>query len=188
MNKLNERLREERERLGLSQDDMAKVGGIGRTTQLNYEAGTRFPDTDYLHKIAGAGANQIYILTGERVAGSVLPKDENVLLKHYRSLSKNKKEALRVVASGLIDDDVKREKMMSDSHKNRLFPKINVALSGVSDEWYVMAFNVEQTLLDAGAVPDRDYTYLDVMKLAQPLVMERWRLNGKMEFEVPKSE
>lgn len=91
MNKLKDRLREERERLGLSQDDMAKVGGVGRTTQLNYEAGTRFPDTDYLCKIAGAGANQIYILTGERVAGSALPKDENALLKHYRLLNKSKK-------------------------------------------------------------------------------------------------
>ncbi|KPM95207.1 hypothetical protein AOR11_24555, partial [Vibrio alginolyticus] len=39
-----ERLKAERERLGLSQTAMAQVGGVGKTTQINYEKDARSPD------------------------------------------------------------------------------------------------------------------------------------------------
>lgn len=62
-----QRLREERKRLGLSQESMAKAGGLlQKQTQLKYEAGTRHPDTRYLQLISIAGADVNYILTGTR--------------------------------------------------------------------------------------------------------------------------
>lgn len=66
MNTVGLRLREERKRLEFGQSDFAFVGGCGRTTQIKYEAGERFPNTDYLEKIAAAGADVGYIVTGKR--------------------------------------------------------------------------------------------------------------------------
>lgn len=64
MNTPWERLKNERERLGLSQKAFAEMGGVHRRSQLNYEKGERKPDTKYLEGIAAAGADVAYILTG----------------------------------------------------------------------------------------------------------------------------
>ena len=60
------RLQEERKRLGLTQDKIAEIGGVKRRTQINYEAGERCPDANYLIAIAAVGADVQYILTGIR--------------------------------------------------------------------------------------------------------------------------
>ncbi|TCS70739.1 hypothetical protein EDC61_11466 [Sulfuritortus calidifontis] len=59
------RLRQERERLGLSQTDFASIGGASKGSQILYEKG-KPPTADYLANIAAAGADVIYILTGRR--------------------------------------------------------------------------------------------------------------------------
>ena len=66
MNPIGERLREERVRLGLNQDDFAVIGGVQRRAQGNYERGERAPDADYLARIAERGADVLYIVTGAR--------------------------------------------------------------------------------------------------------------------------
>ena len=58
------RLRKARKQLRLSQTEMAEVGGVGRSTQANYEAGERLPDAEYLARIAGRGADVTWIITG----------------------------------------------------------------------------------------------------------------------------
>ena len=62
----NERLTEERLRLGYGQGEFAALGGVGRGAQANYEKGLRQPDMAYLEAIATAGADVLYILTGAR--------------------------------------------------------------------------------------------------------------------------
>lgn len=59
------RIREERLRLGMSQAAFAKVLGVHRRTQINYESGERKPDTDYLGALANAQVDVGYVLTGE---------------------------------------------------------------------------------------------------------------------------
>jgi transcriptional regulator with XRE-family HTH domain len=61
-----DRLREERQRLGMSQAEFGAIGGVQKDAQLRYEAGKRKPDSDYLSGIAKAGADVTYILTGIR--------------------------------------------------------------------------------------------------------------------------
>ena len=75
-----ERLKEERARLGLTQDAFAAAGGVQRRTQVNYERGERSPDCAYLEKIAGHGADIQYIVTGVR---AIAPKDVVDDLKRY---------------------------------------------------------------------------------------------------------
>lgn len=64
----SERLREERIRLGLSQEAFGALGGVRKQAQIKYEQGERKPDSDYLEGIAAAGANVDYILTGTTAA------------------------------------------------------------------------------------------------------------------------
>lgn len=66
MSTIGARLREERERLGLSQTAFGEIGGVGKLAQIKYEKGERSPDTSYLAAIADRGADVLYIVSGER--------------------------------------------------------------------------------------------------------------------------
>ena len=44
----------------------------------------------------------------------------------------------------------------------------------LSDYWGLIAANIEDALLESGAVPGVDYSRLDLFKLAQPFVLNRW--------------
>jgi transcriptional regulator with XRE-family HTH domain len=72
-----ERLRIERERLGLSQLSFAELGGVKRTTQHLYETGVRAPDMHYLERIKNSGVDLAYLVLGER-----LPIDNGLNLSH----------------------------------------------------------------------------------------------------------
>ncbi|MDI5921168.1 S24 family peptidase [Halomonas sp. LR5S13] len=67
-----ERLRGERERLGLTQTQIGDLAGVTKKTQMLYESGERSPKADYLTAISGVGADVEYVLTGNRsVRGSI---------------------------------------------------------------------------------------------------------------------
>lgn len=58
----------------------------------------------------------------------------------------------------------------------------------LSDELYAVAYNIEQTLLNAGAIPGKDYNYLDLIKLAQPFVIELFKTDGRISYQYPADE
>jgi len=64
MDTIAERIKEERERLGLTQDAFARIAGVSKPSQVRYEKGGRCPDGSYFAKLAAAGADVLYILTG----------------------------------------------------------------------------------------------------------------------------
>jgi len=66
MENLGKRLKEERERLGLSQVKLAELCGIGKTTQYMYERGERDPTAPYMQLAAKAGVDMFYVLSGSR--------------------------------------------------------------------------------------------------------------------------
>lgn len=72
------RLREERERLGLTLARMAEIGGVKPRAYSYYEAGERVPDAAFLAKIAEVDVNDqkvdvFYILTGQRIVSKQKP-------------------------------------------------------------------------------------------------------------------
>lgn len=81
---IGERLRAERERLDMSQEQCGALGGVRKQAQLMYEKGERNPDSLYLAGIAAHGADVLYILTGERSAAA-LSADEQELLALFRA-------------------------------------------------------------------------------------------------------
>ncbi|MCD4518941.1 helix-turn-helix domain-containing protein [Burkholderia pseudomallei] len=99
MNTIGSRLREERLRLGLSQDEFAAIGGVLRRAQSNYESDERSPDAKYLSAIAGLGVDLLYVLTGSKQApaeSSIAKEDadELELVRSYRQLNDAGKAAL----------------------------------------------------------------------------------------------
>ena len=60
-----ERIRAERERLGLSQTVFADKIGSTKRSVINWESGNTSPSADILAAIASIGGDVIYILTGE---------------------------------------------------------------------------------------------------------------------------
>jgi transcriptional regulator with XRE-family HTH domain len=60
------RLRGERERMGLTQDEFARLGGVQKLAQLNYEKGERSPSAEYLNNLEPYGVDIDYLMTGRR--------------------------------------------------------------------------------------------------------------------------
>ena len=100
------RLREERERLGLSQQEMAEAGGVKKMAQWTYEKGERHPDTRYLAAIAALGADVLYILTGQRtpVAGAVpISAGDRVLLDNFHAAPEQVQAGIKTALGAFAD-------------------------------------------------------------------------------------
>lgn len=67
------RLREERERLEMTQEEFGQAGGVLKRALIRYEKGERMPDAAFLAAIAAAGADVLYILTGQRMGVAAAP-------------------------------------------------------------------------------------------------------------------
>jgi transcriptional regulator with XRE-family HTH domain len=67
---INERIQMERSRLGLSQTAIAKIGGVSRETQINYEKkeGGSTPNCVYLTRVMEKGLDVKFVLTGKRAS------------------------------------------------------------------------------------------------------------------------
>ncbi|KAF6687215.1 helix-turn-helix transcriptional regulator [Pseudomonas sp. EKM23D] len=66
MKEITDRLREERIRLGLTQEELAVLGGVRVNAQSVYERGTRVPNAKYLSNVDKAGVDVLYVVTGKR--------------------------------------------------------------------------------------------------------------------------
>jgi transcriptional regulator with XRE-family HTH domain len=101
------RLREERESLGLSQQDFADKCGVTMRSQRNYEKGDRMPDASYLAFAAELGVDVLYVVTGARSqpveppAAAPLNREEEALLDNYRHCPPEGKIALKTTSAAL---------------------------------------------------------------------------------------
>lgn len=98
-----ERLREERMRLGLKQEEFAQLGGVNRNTQGSYEKNERSPDLNYLSAVAVHGVDVLFVVTGVRLlaAAGSLSAMEASLLEAFRTLTESDQETLTRMAAGL---------------------------------------------------------------------------------------
>lgn len=60
------RLKEERERIGLSQAKFSEACGVGKTAQYTYERGDREPSFAYMEAAEKLGVDTLYVFTGTR--------------------------------------------------------------------------------------------------------------------------
>lgn len=86
MSDIGDRLKQERERLGLNQTDFAKLANHGRSVQAGYEQGKNIPGGAYLAAIASAGVDVLYVLTGQKTPDiKGISEEELELVKIYRA-------------------------------------------------------------------------------------------------------
>lgn len=114
------RLKEERERLGLSQVAFAELGGVKRVSQHLYEQGERFPDVKYLEALRDHKVDVQYLVLGSRsVGGSRLDFPPQLLTDIYR----------------VVDEFARNEfgEPLPLEERLRLFHFLCAALSGTSE-------------------------------------------------------
>lgn len=84
---IGERLREERGRIAPSQQAFADLCEVSRGTVVAWEKGAQSPNAEVLTRLAAAGADVLYIVTGKRgsVSEGSLSEAESTLLARWRS-------------------------------------------------------------------------------------------------------
>jgi transcriptional regulator with XRE-family HTH domain len=108
MSVFSDRLRVEREKLGLSQEAFGELAGVKKRSQVNYEKGDRQPDSNYLEAISKVGVDVAYLITGVSSQPALPPElaaDEQMLVDAYRSLPMTQRKAM--LAALLMGDTPK---------------------------------------------------------------------------------
>ena len=102
------RLQEERKRLGLTQEAVAAQLGATKRSVINWEGGAALPGAEVLARYAAAGADVLYILTGQRTGGAAAPaparalaRDEEILLDNYRNCPPDARAAIKTTSAAL---------------------------------------------------------------------------------------
>lgn len=117
------RLREERERLGLTLSAFADLGGVKRVSQHLYEQGHRFPDVQYLELLSKHKVDIEYLVLGRRSVG--LERGDRLEFS-----AKLLTDIYRVV------DEFARDELgepLPEDERLRLFHFLCAALSGTTD-------------------------------------------------------
>lgn len=97
------RLKEEREHAGLSQAAMGEIAGASRRAVVAWEAGATVPGADELSRLAVAGFDILFVVTGHRTprAADALAPDEAALVDNYKHADEEGRDAARRVLSSL---------------------------------------------------------------------------------------
>lgn len=103
---VGERLKEERERLGLNQTEFGALLGVSRGTQKNYEQGANSLDLRYVSALEEHGADAAFVLTGRRRTplGQLFSADEEELINQFRSITEEDQAAIRRFLQAMADD------------------------------------------------------------------------------------
>lgn len=121
---LGTRLKEERQRLQLTQVVFAEKGGVGRTAQKYFERDVQKPGSAYLENLSRLGVDVQYVLTGVRRSAdqqaydpdAPVPTGENLgemaraigsRLQEWRTARRNDKATLAALI-GTSEDELAR--------------------------------------------------------------------------------
>lgn len=108
---LGERLKEERQRLGLNQTEFGQKVGVTKKTQGLYEQGDRSPNAEYMAAFAQMGGDILFVLTGERSPEIGLNPKEQMIIYNFRALSEEDRAAVQRLTDALA-------KSPDDNHQN----------------------------------------------------------------------
>ena len=99
------RLRSERERLRLNQEDFGSLAGVTRNSQQTYEAGKRPFSVSYLLALKEHQVDIVYVLVGERSAGG-LSEEQAKIVSAFDTLESANRQALLQLACSLAGHPV----------------------------------------------------------------------------------
>lgn len=100
---MGDRLRDERLRINLQQNDLADQCDVSRRTFSAWEKGESTPSAEALAVMAGYGADVLYIVTGQRSVEmeSNLAPSERELVTAWRNANAKGRTALAAMADAL---------------------------------------------------------------------------------------
>ena len=98
---ISTRLQEERKRLGLTQEAVAAQLGATKRSVINWEGGAALPGAEVLARYAAAGADVLYILTGQRAGCASAPAPPRAVSEGDRILLDNFHAAPAQVQAGV---------------------------------------------------------------------------------------
>ncbi|MFK3970184.1 helix-turn-helix domain-containing protein [Pseudomonas sp. NPDC087358] len=109
---VGDRLRDERERLGLNQTDFGTLLGVSRGTQKNYELGANSLDLRYVAALVTHGVDAGFVLTGRRSPSpdKGLSETEQTLVEQFRTVPADDQKAILRFLKAMFDDAVKGSK------------------------------------------------------------------------------
>lgn len=85
---LHDRFKAERERLGLTQPQVAALCEVGKTTVINWEKAASSPTASQLQALSQFGMDVLYVVTGQHAGGvqpaPTLTPEEQMLLEYFR--------------------------------------------------------------------------------------------------------
>lgn len=93
LSRFAQRLREERIRIGLNQQEFAEAGGVKKNSQVSYEKGATSPTVEYVLAIGRLGVDIGYLITGARQDGDFGIQDR-WLIDLVRMLSDRERSAV----------------------------------------------------------------------------------------------
>lgn len=107
---IGDRLKTERERLGYTQTDFAALVGASKKSQIRWEHDESYPDAAALAAFAEAGADVLWIITGQKLGSTPPPIARSVraLIDNYEAAD----EAGKRVIEGAADLAAKSARLM----------------------------------------------------------------------------
>jgi len=101
---VGQRIREEREKLKLSQTAFGEIGGMGKTTVQAWERGVAYPNAAFLEQAAAFGVDVHFVITGQRLENIATTPAELSYLRICRALpTAEAKTAGRAALLGVLN-------------------------------------------------------------------------------------
>lgn len=93
------RFKEERERIGLTQESLGVAVSAGRRTVVDWEKGVSSPTAVQLAVLAGLGVDILYVVTGARLgAPHRLTPEETALVDNFRHSPPEARKAIKTTS------------------------------------------------------------------------------------------
>ena len=166
-------MREESERLGLTQEEMARLGGVKKRTYCYYEAGEREPSASFLKKLKEeADVDISYLLFGVHEFENLgITPSEKRLLGLYEKASDAEKKTIEALALRIVMPEVS-ETLLAVAQAER-------AAGQESAEAGIQSNGVERHALEPGPSADWRFVLVVLAEIVDALFAQRRLFDGE---------
>ncbi len=103
MANIAERIKEERQRLGLSQEKFGGIAGVSKQTVIAWEKGSTSPTALQMAELSAQGFDALYVLAGERVRRSDYQETQENPSAYAKAKTDGSSAALNYIEKAVLD-------------------------------------------------------------------------------------
>ncbi len=112
---IGQRLKFERERIGMTQPEFAAIAGVSKRTLIDWEKGVSSPTAVQLSALMESGVDVFYVLTGQRIVSLQQPapptQEEIEILANYRLSREEDRQALARTAAAMAKQPAPKSRL-----------------------------------------------------------------------------